>query len=189
MILTEQLIKSKSLTANIVIALSGSILLALLARLSIPVPFSPVPITGQTFGILFLGAVLGSRIGVLSVIAYISEGLVGLPVFAGGTAGFLYLLGPTGGYLIGFIPAVYLVGYLSENGWTNKFTATCITMIFGTSVIFVFGISWLAVTAGFGTALNIGLYPYLPGAAVKIILATVAVYSIKSGTSSINENY
>ena len=178
MILTEQLIKSKSLTTNIVIALSGSILLALLARLSIPVPFSPVPITGQTFGILFLGAVLGSRLGVLSVIAYILEGLVGLPVFAGGTAGFLYLLGPTGGYLIGFIPAVYLVGYLSEKIWTNKFIATIITMIFGTSIIFIFGISWLAVTAGFKTALIIGLYPYLPGAVVKIILATVVVYSI-----------
>ena len=178
MILTEQLIKSKSLTTNIVIALSCSIFLALLARLSMPVPFSPVPITGQTFGILFLGTVLGSRLGVLSVIAYISEGLVGFPVFAGGTAGFLYLLGPTGGYLIGFIPAVYLVGYLSEKRWTNKFTATIITMIFGTSIIFIFGISWLAITAGFGTALSIGLYPYLLGAAVKIILASVIVYSI-----------
>ncbi len=178
MILTKQLIKSKSLTVNLVIALSGSLLLALLARLSIPVPFSPVPITGQTFGILFLGAVLGSRIGILSVIMYIFEGSIGLPVFAGGTMGFLYLLGPTGGYLIGFIPAVYLVGYLSEQGWINSFTSAFLTMIIGTSVIFIFGISWLSVTAGFGTALLIGLYPYIPGAAIKIILATVAVYSM-----------
>jgi biotin transport system substrate-specific component len=178
MILTEQLIKSKPLTASIAIVLSGSIFLALLARLSIPVPFSPVPITGQTFGILFLGTVLGSRLGVLSVIAYISEGLVGLPIFAGGAAGFLYLLGPTGGYLIGFIPAVYLVGYLAEKGWTNKFTTTFITMIIGTVNIFVFGIIWLAVTAGFETALKIGLYPYISGAAVKIIFVTVVVYSL-----------
>ena len=178
MILTKQLIKSKSLTMNLIIALSGSLLLALLARLSIPIPFSPVPITGQTFGILFLGTVLGSRLGILSVIAYILEGLVGLPVFAGGTAGFLYLFGPTGGYLIGFIPAIYLVGYLSEKRWTNNFTTTFLTMIFGTTIIFLFGVSWLAVTAGFETALSIGLYPYLPGAAVKIILATVIVYSI-----------
>lgn len=178
MILTEQLIKSKSLTANIVIALSGSLLLALLARLSIPVPFSPVPITGQTFGILFLGAVLGSRIGTLSVVLYLAEGIIGLPVFAGGSMGFLYLFGPTGGYLIGFIPAVYVVGYLSEEGWTNKFTTTFMTMIIGTAIIFVFGISWLAVTAGIETALTIGLYPYLPGAAVKIILASTIVYSI-----------
>ena len=178
MILTEQLIKSKSLTVNIVITLTGSILLALLARLSIVVPFSPVPITGQTFGILFLGAVLGSRLGVLSVIAYIVEGIVGLPVFAGGTAGLLYLLGPTGGYLIGFLPAVYIVGYLSEKSWTNKFITIFITMIIGTAIIFIFGISWLAITAGFETALAIGLYTYLPGAAVKIILVTVIVNSI-----------
>ncbi len=178
MILTEQLIKSKSLTTNIVIAFSGSILLALLARLSIPVPFSPIPITGQTFGVLFLGALLGSRLGMLSVIMYIMEGLVGLPIFAGGAAGFLYFLGPTGGYLIGFIPAVYIVGYLSEKGWTNNFVTTFLTMIFGTTIIFLFGIIWLAVTAGFETALSIGLYPYLPGAAVKIIFVTVVVFSL-----------
>ncbi|MFC1786312.1 biotin transporter BioY, partial [Candidatus Neomarinimicrobiota bacterium] len=108
--------KYQSVAVTISIAFAGSLLLAVLARLSIPVPFSPVPITGQTFGILFLGVILGSRIGTLSVIMYISEGLIGLPVFAGGTMGFLYLLGPTGGYLIGFIPAVYLVGYISEQG-------------------------------------------------------------------------
>ena len=177
MILTKQLTKSKSQIANIAIAFSGSVLLALLARLSIPVPFSPVPITGQTFGILFLGAVLGSRIGTLSVIMYILEGLIGLPVFAGGSIGFLYLIGPTGGYLIGFIPAIYLVGYLSEQGWMNNFSATFVAMIYGTSIIFIFGISWLAVTAGFGTAVSIGLYPYIPGAVIKIILATTIVYS------------
>ncbi len=178
MVLAEQLIKSKSLTTNLAIVLSGSIVLALLARLSIPVPFSPIPITGQTFGILFLGALLGSRLGMLSVIMYIMEGTIGIPVFAGGTAGFMYLLGPTGGYLIGFIPAVYLVGYLAEKEWTNNFTTTFITMIIGTVNIFVFGIIWLAVTAGFETALKIGLYPYISGAAVKIFFATVVVYSL-----------
>ena len=174
----ETLTKHQSVVVTISVAFAGSLLLALLAHLSIPVPFSPVPITGQTFGILFLGAVLGSRIGTLSVIIYISEGLIGLPVFAGGSMGFLYLLGPTGGYLIGFIPAVYLVGYLSEQGWINSFTSAFLTMTIGTSVIFIFGISWLAVTAGLGTALSIGLYQYIPGAIIKIVLATVTIYSI-----------
>lgn len=178
MILTKQLIKLNSFTVNLAIAFSGSLLLALLARLTVPIPFSPVPITGQTFGILFLGGILGSRIGTLSVIMYILEGLIGLPVFAGGTMGFLYLLGPTGGYLIGFVPAVYLVGYLSEKGWTTSFTSAFLTMIIGTFIIFIFGISWLAVTAGFGTAISIGLYPYIPGAIIKIILATITIYSI-----------
>ena len=174
----ETLTKYQSVAVTISVAFAGSLLLAVLARLSIPVPFSPVPITGQTFGILFLGAVLGSRIGTLSVIMYISEGLMGLPVFAVGSMGFLYLLGPTGGYLIGFIPAVYLVGYLSEQGWISNFTSAFLTMTIGTSVIFIFGISWLAITARFGTALSIGLYPYIPGAIIKIVLATVTVYSI-----------
>ena len=177
MILTKQLIKSNSLTVNLAIAFSGSLLLALLARLTVPIPFSPVPITGQTFGILFLGAALGSRIGTFSVIMYIFEGLIGLPVFAGGTMGLLYLLGPTGGYLIGFIPAVYIIGYFSEQGSKNSFTFTFLTMVSGTIIIFIFGISWLTVTAGLGTAISIGLYPYIPGAIIKIILATITVYS------------
>ena len=174
----ETLTKHQSVAITISAAFAGSLLLALLARLSIPVPISPVPITGQTFGILFLGFVLGSRIGTLSVIMYISEGLIGLPVFAGGSFGFLYLLGPTGGYLIGFIIAVYLVGYLSEHGWINNFISAFLTMTIGTSVIFIFGISWVTVTAGLGTALSIGLFPYIPGAIIKIVLATVTVYSI-----------
>ena len=174
----ETLTKHQSAAITISAAFTGSLLLALLAHLSIPVPYSPVPITGQTFGILFLGAVLGSRIGTLSVILYISEGLIGIPVFAGGSMGFLYLLGPTGGYLIGFIPAVYMVGYFSEKGFIKNISTTLIAMIFGTIVIFVFGISWLVVTAGFGTALSIGLYPYIPGAIIKIMLATIIVCSI-----------
>ena len=174
----EVLTKYQSASVTVSVAIAGSLLLALLARLSIFIPFSPVPITGQTFGILFLGAVLGSRIGTLSVILYISEGLIGIPVFAGGSMGFLYLLGPTGGYLIGFIPAVYMVGYFSEKGFIKNISTTLIAMIFGTIVIFVFGISWLAVTAGFGTALSIGLYPYIPGAIIKIMLATIIVCSI-----------
>ena len=178
MILSQQIIKSKSITTNLVIAFSGSIFLALLARLSIPVPFSPVPITGQTFGILFLGATLGSRLGAFSVIMYIAEGIVGLPVFANGTAGFLYLFGPTGGYLFGFIPAAFLVGYLAEKGLTKSVINTLFSMIVGTAIIFIFGVSWLSVTAGFGKALILGIYPYLIGAGIKILLATIIVYSI-----------
>lgn len=178
----ETLTKQQSTLLSISIAFVGSILLTLLARLSIPVPFSPVPITGQTFGILFLGAVLGKRNGTLSVIMYISEGLIGLPVFAGGSMGFLYLLGPTGGYLIGFIPAVFVVGYLSEKGFCNRISTTFLTMLLGTAVIFSFGLSWLAITAGLITAFSIGLYPYLIGAGIKIALATVIISSINKIT-------
>jgi biotin transport system substrate-specific component len=174
----EQLCKGHTVALSMGISLAGSILLALLARLSIPVPFSPVPITGQTFGVLFLGGILGSRLATLSVIFYIIEGINGLPVFAGGSLGPLYLFGPTGGYILGFIPAAYIVGYLSENGLNKKLFTTIIAMTIGISLIFIFGVSWLSISAGFNTAISIGLIPYLPGAVIKISLAAISAYSI-----------
>jgi len=173
-----QLTKGQTVALSISISFAGSILLALLARLSIPVPFSPVPITGQTFGVLFLGGVLGIRLATLSVIFYIIEGIVGIPVFAGGSFGLLYLLGPTGGYLIGFIPAAYSVGYLSEKGWNQKIRLTLSSMIIGAAIIFLFGVSWLSISAGLNAAITIGFIPYTIGAVIKIALATSIVYSI-----------
>jgi len=174
----ETLSKGQSLTLSIGISFAGSLLLALLARLSIPVPFSPVPITGQTFGVLFLGGLLGSRLASLSVIFYILEGIMGLPVFAAGSLGVLYLLGPTGGYILGFIPATYIVGYITDNGWNKNLITILISMIVGTSIVFVFGVSWLSFSAGLTTAITIGLLPYIPGALIKISLATLLIYSI-----------
>ena len=176
-------IKIQSIAVSITIAIVGSILLALLARLSIPVPFSPVPITGQTLGVLLLGGLLGSRLATLTVITYLFEGTIGLPVFAGGSLGLLYLLGPTGGYLIGFIPAAYLVGYLSEKGWIAKIGGSFFVMTLGTAIIFLFGVSWLSITAGFANAITIGLIPYLTGAAVKISLAATILYSLNKLTT------
>ena len=169
--------REQTLASTISISLVGSILLALLARLSIPVPFSPVPITGQTFGVLLLGGLLGCRMATLSVIFYIFEGMIGLPVFAGGSLGIFYLLGPTGGYLLGFIPAAYLVGYLSERGWNKKLSLTIMSMIIGTAIIFLFGVSWLSFSAGVVTAITIGFIPYLIGAVIKIVLAALIVLS------------
>jgi len=174
----KQLTKEQTFALSVGISFAASILLALLARLSIPVPFSPVPITGQTFGVLFLGGLLGRRLATLSIIIYIFEGMIGMPVFAGGSLGPLYLLGPTGGYILGFIPSAYLVGYLSENGWNRNVLLTSISMVIGTFLIFLFGVSWLSFTAGLNTAILIGFIPFLPGAVVKIALATVIVYSI-----------
>ncbi len=87
--------------------------------MAIQLPFSPVPITGQTMAVLLVGALLGSRRGALAVLAYIAEGLAGLPVFAGGAAGLARLFGPTGGYLVGFVAAAFLVGWLAERGWID----------------------------------------------------------------------
>ena len=170
--------KTQSITVSIAISIVGSILLALLARLSIPVPFSPVPITGQTLGVLLLGGFLGSRLATITVLTYLFEGAIGLPVFAGGSLGLLYLLGPTGGYLIGFVPAAYFVGYLSEKGWNAKIGGSFLVMTLGTAVIFLFGVSWLAITAGIANAITIGLIPYLYGAVLKISIASVILWRL-----------
>jgi biotin transport system substrate-specific component len=169
--ITSALITPRSLTVGLSLAFAGSILMALMAQIRIYVPFSPVPITGQTFGVLFLGTLLGGKIGALSMIIYIAEGLSGIPVFAGVGNGPAYLLGPTGGYLIGFIPAAYLVGVLHEGGWGRKILTSISIMILGTAVIFAFGIAVLTSTAGFINALSIGLYPFIPGAISKILIA------------------
>jgi biotin transport system substrate-specific component len=174
----KTLSREQTIVSTLIISFISSILLALLARLSFPVPFSPVPITGQTFGVLMLGGLLGSRLSTYSVILYIFEGIIGLPVFAGGSVGLFYLLGPTGGYLIGFIPAAFMVGYLSEKGWNQKLFLTLLSMTIGTIIIFIFGVSWLSISTGIITAITIGFIPYTFGAVIKIALAAIFVFSV-----------
>lgn len=157
------------------LVLGGSLLLALSAQISIPLPFSPVPITGQTFAVLVIGMLFGRWRGAAAVAAYLAEGCVGLPVFAEGKAGLAVLLGPTGGYLAGFVPAAFLAGFLAERGWDRKISTTFLAMILGNVVIFGLGAAWLAKFVGAENALRLGVYPFLAGDVVKIGLATVAL--------------
>ncbi len=151
----------------------GSMLLALSAQLTVHLPIGPVPITGQTFAVLLVGALLGSVRGGLVVLLYLAEGLSGLPVFAGGGAGPAVLLGPTGGYLFGFVPAAVVVGFLAERGWDRHFATTLAAMTMGTGAIFLCGLAWLAVLQLSGNLLAIGLLPFLPGAVLKIVAAAL----------------
>jgi biotin transport system substrate-specific component len=164
-----------ALAYDILVILSGSWLIALAAQLSIPLPFSPVPITAQTFAVLLVGAVAGRRLGSLSVAAYLAQGLAGLPVFAGGTSGLGRLLGPTGGYLLGFLAAAYLVGSLAEQGWTRRVGGTLLAMLAGNLVIYLCGLPYLALFVGVEKALVAGFYPFLVGDVIKILLATLAL--------------
>jgi biotin transport system substrate-specific component len=173
----------KSIAYKLILAFVGSIILALLAQLRIPVPFSPVPITGQTFGVLLIGGILGSQIGIMSIILYLLEGISGLPVFAGIGAGPAYLLGPTGGYLLGFIPAAFITGLIIENLNEVKLYKTFTATFIGTALIFIFGLSWLGIQIGWTNVLQIGLFPYIPGAVLKIIIASILIYGFHRQTS------
>jgi biotin transport system substrate-specific component len=158
---------------ELALVLGGSLLIALAAQIQIVLPFSPVPVTGQTFAVLLLGALYGSRRGPATVATYITLGILGLPVFAGATAGMARLLGPTAGYLIGFIVAAFVVGLLSERGWDRKPWTTAASMIIGNVVIYIVGITWLSRFVGWEAVLSLGVLPFLAGDALKIALATV----------------
>ncbi|MBC8472251.1 MAG: biotin transporter BioY [Phycisphaerae bacterium] len=163
--------KKLSLAYNTALVLTGSAVIAISAQIAIP--FFPVPFTAQTFAILVIGALLGSRLGILTVLAYICEGILGLPVFSMGRAGAAMLLGPTGGYLIGFTAAAFIVGTLAERGWDRSFTKTIAAMTLGTLAIYIFGVAWLSRLIGFHQALIAGLYPFVIGAVLKIFTAAI----------------
>lgn len=161
-----------SVWREVLVVLLGSWLVALLAQVTIPL--QPVPITGQTFGVLLVGAALGARRGAMAMLVYLAQGLLGLPFFAGGASGIGRLLGPTGGYLVGFVFAAALVGWLSECGWDRRFLSTLAAMALGSGLIYAFGVPWLAqFVAGVDRALTVGMLPFLLGDALKAVLAAL----------------
>jgi biotin transport system substrate-specific component len=156
------------------LVLGGSLLVALTAQIAVRLPFSPVPITAQTLAVLLVGALLGSRRGAWSMLAYLGQGLIGLPVFATGASGPAYVLGPTGGYLLGFVAAAYLTGWLAERGWDRRIGTALLAMLIGNAAIYALGLPWLSIYAGTHT-LALGLLPYLAGDALKLALAAAAL--------------
>ncbi len=162
---------------DIALVLAGSVLIAASAQAAVHLPFTAVPITGQTFAVLLVGGLFGARRGVATVLAYIGEGAIGLPVFANGAAGAAYLAGPTGGYLIGFVAAAWIVGRLAQRGWDRRFVTTAAAMTLGTVAIFLCGMSWYAAFVGPLHVFAGGLLPFLPGAIVKIVLAAALLPS------------
>ena len=152
---------------------------ALSARISIPLPFTEVPVTGLTLGVLFTGAVLGSRRGALALLLYLIEGAVGLPVFAPSAVlppGIGRLLGPTGGYLIASPLAAAIAGLLAERGWDRRLLWTALAMLIANLLIYVVAIPWLMLFKGsLWLALTQGMLPFMPGDLVKIAVATGAL--------------
>lgn len=177
MTLVETILPETGLLVELALVLGGSVLVALAAQVSIPLPWTPVPITGQTFGVLLVGALLGSFRGTLSLLTYLAEGAAGFPVFAGGSGGYLRLFGPSGGYLWGFVAAAFIVGFLAERGWDRHPVKAALAMLAGNLVIYLFGLPWLARFVPPDQVLKAGFYPFIPGDLLKLLLAASALPS------------
>ncbi|MGQ9511418.1 MAG: biotin transporter BioY [Thermaceae bacterium] len=183
--LVKTLWPKRTLARDAVLVLAGSLFVALMAQISIPLPFTPVPITGQTLGVLLVGAALGSRLGFLALLAYLVEGGLGLPFFAGGASGVTRFFGPTGGYLLAFPLAAGLVGLLVERfGADRSFLLTLVAMLLGNLLIYALGVPWLGAWlagagkyAGVGDVLAKGMIPFIPGDLTKAVLAALLLPS------------
>ena len=163
-------------SAALVIAFS--LFVALSAQVVIPLPFTPVPITLQTFAVLLTGALLGSRLGALALVAYLVEGALGLPFFRGGNGGWLYLVvSPTAGYLLAYPLAAFLTGWLAERGWDRRFLTAAAAIALGSAVVLAGG--WLGLLRFYsaGQAFALGVAPFIVGDVLKIALAAAALPS------------
>jgi len=164
-----------SINRTVGTAVLGSLALWISAKVQIP--FYPVPQTMQTFVVLVIGSVLGWRAGALTVALYLAEGMVGLPVFAGTPArgiGLAYMAGPTGGYLVGYLGAAALCGWLAERGWNRTVLATAVATTLGMALIYGVGLAWLGTVVGWDKPVVAwGATPFLLGDAVKVALASI----------------
>lgn len=156
-----------------VLVLAGTALVALAAQVSIPLPFTPVPITGQTFAVVLVGASLGAVRGFASLLLYWLVGIAGAPVYADQTSGWETFVGPTGGYIVGFMLAAAATGYLAERRWDRRFPSSVAAMLTGNVLIYVPGLLWLGhyLDTNVEDTLEAGLYPFVVGDLLKLYLA------------------
>jgi biotin transporter BioY len=167
--LARHWVPERSLVSDAGLVIAFSLFTGLMANIQIPLPFTPVPITGQTFAVLLCGALLGARLGTASMLLYITEGAVGLPVFAAAKGATTY------GYLAGFVAAALIVGWFADLGWTKDLPRTIVAMIAGEIAIYFFGLLWLAHFVPPTKVLDFGLYPFLIGDAIKLAAAAVVL--------------
>lgn len=164
--LTDQLVPTGGLLRDVLFVIGGALFVALSAQISVPLWFTPVPITGQTLAVLLVGATGGAGRGSLSLGVYVAGGAVGLPFFSG--AGLA-----TYGYLAGFVVAAALIGFLADRGWDRTYRRSVLAMLSGNIVIYLLGIPWLSYYLGLDLmdSLTAGLTPFIPGDVVKLVIA------------------
>lgn len=163
----------------IVLVVAGTAVLTLSAKMKLPLPY--VPMTLQTLAVLLIGTAYGWRLGVTTVIVYLAEGAAGLPVFAGSTGGLAPLTGPTAGYLVGFVAAAFITGWLSERGWDRSVLWLFIAMGIGHIVILLAGFAWLAfgIKLGVEKAWQVGVAPFVAASVIKNALGAVLIPAIR----------
>jgi len=184
-VLKREVILNKTL-CRVMGVLTFVILTSLGAFVRIPLPFSPVPITLQTFFVLLSGALLGSNLGTISQLSYLLLGVSGLPVFTGAGSGIFYLLGPTGGYILGFVLAVSFIGWSIKYSQNNFFTVFAVLFL-GDLILLTCGIIWLKLLLGysFTKVLLIGFIPFIPGDLLKALAAAAIYLKLKSRLAEI----
>lgn len=171
--LIPTLVSNQTLAKQIGLVLGGATLTALLAQVTIP--WEPVPFTLQTLAVTLCGITMGWRLGMMSQLAYLSAGASGLPVFADASFGIVKLVGPTGGYLWGFVLAAGLLGWIAERGWDRKFWRTCVALAAANALILVLGSLWLSVMIGLEAAFFKGFLPFVSGAVAKSAVVVAAM--------------
>ena len=159
------------------LVLGGTIFLSVMAQIAFPIPGSPVPVTGQTLGVLLLGTAYGAGLGFSTMAFYLLIGILGAPVFASGSHGLERVIGATGGYLVGMLFASLVLGALAGRKWDQKIRTVIPTMIIGSTIVFTFGLIWLQQFSGqsWSWTLEKGLLPFLPGEILKIAIASTAL--------------
>lgn len=167
-------------TSAVVLTIAFAALTALAAQWRFYLPFTPIPITGQTFAVLLSGAALGWRLGGAAQVLYVGAGLVGLPVFAGGGSGFDTITGSSGGYLVGFVIAAALVGHLAERGQDRRVDTAAAAFLLGSVTIYLFGVAWLMQVTGWELpeAMAKGVAPFVVGDLVKAGFAALALPAV-----------
>jgi biotin transport system substrate-specific component len=160
---------------DVLLVVGASLITAAAARIALPLPWSPVPLTGQTFAVLLTGAALGARRAALAQSLYLIEGAMGLPVFAGGLGGPLLFAGPTGGFLLAFPLAAAVTGLCAEHGWDRRFGTMLASMLLGSAVILVSGLAVLSHFVPADRLLTAGLLPFLPGDVIKAVAAALVL--------------
>jgi len=171
------LITRSTAATQVALVIGGTAFLALMAQIAVPVPGSPVPVTGQTLGALLLGSAYGASLGFTTFACYLIVGFLGAPVFASGAHGLSRITGATGGYLVGMLLASLLTGYLAGRKWDQKVLTVIPTMILGDLVIFGAGLYWLhhSIHATWATTFKLGLTPFILGEVIKIAIASTAM--------------